>query len=139
MDEHKLLDALAGIDFARIEVAVGIGGHLVHPVELAGVAAVVSGLAEDAAIAAQQRPNDVVLAVGDQQELLIAVAREGQLPDRSVAQRFLAQEELLQEFSLLGEHLDAIVHAIADVDQSVVRQVHAMDGIAELLIHRCGG
>ena len=37
VDEHELLDALAGIDFAGIEVAIGIGGHLVHPVELAGV------------------------------------------------------------------------------------------------------
>src|SRR4051812_33288124 len=34
---RKFLDAFSGVDFARVEIAVAIDRHHMHPVELAGL------------------------------------------------------------------------------------------------------
>ena len=49
------------------------------------------------------------------------------------------EDELGHEGSVLVKDLYAIVHAVADVDQAVVRDAHAVHGIAELLRGRREG
>ena len=41
-------------------------------------------------------------------------------------------DELAHELATLAEHLDPIVHAVAHVDQTILRQAHAVHRIAEL-------
>src|SRR5687768_12898689 len=53
--EDELLRALARVDLSGVEVAARVRCHVVHPVELAGAAAVAAELADDLAGAAQQR------------------------------------------------------------------------------------
>ena len=62
--------------------------------------------------------------------------RESDVPHRSVAQRPFLDDLLLHECAVLFEHLDAVVHAVAHVEQAIVRQLRAVHGIAELLIER---
>ena len=49
-------------------------------------------------------------------------------PFGSVSRR---DAELLHEGAVLAEHLDAVVGAVADIDEPVVRQPHAMHGVGE--------
>jgi len=43
--QHKLLNPFASVHFSGVEVALRIGNDLMHPMKLAGVAAIVSRLA----------------------------------------------------------------------------------------------
>ena len=106
--------------------------------ELPGIAAVVPGLSLNDSIVSPDGPNDVVFTVGYQQKRLALVGRKRELPYRTDPQCFRAQGELLNEFPLLGEHLDAVVDAIADVDKPISRNVYAVYRTAKLLIARCG-
>src|SRR5260370_498321 len=50
MLQNKFLNPFAGVDLPGIEIALRVGNDLVHPVKLAGVAAVVPRLAHERAI-----------------------------------------------------------------------------------------
>jgi hypothetical protein len=113
--QNEFLDPLARVNFPGIEIAARIRHYLMKPMKLPGIAAIVPCLAQDNTILSPEGPDDVVLAVGYQQKLLVLVSREYKLPDRTVPQRFWTQRELLNEFTRLGEHLHAVVDAIADV------------------------
>src|SRR5271155_3055846 len=101
--------------------------------ELPGIASVVPCLAQRGAIVSPESPNDVVLAVGYQQKLLVLVGRKRELPDGTYPPCFGAQSELLKEFPLIGEHLHPIIDAIADVHKPISRDVNTMYRIAKLL------
>src|ERR1700677_1624760 len=105
--------------------------------ELPGIAAVVPRVALNGPVLSPNGPNDVVFAVGYQQKLLALVGRKRKLPSRTHAQCFRAQSELLNELPLLGEHLDAVVDAIADIDKPISRNMDAVYRIAKLLSAWC--
>src|SRR5882724_9145565 len=115
----ELLRALARVDLGRIDVALRVDGHVVDPVELARRAAVAAEVREHAARLAEQRPHVVVLAVGIVEERLAGVLREVHVPRRAAAARGRGHDELADEGAVLAEHLDAIVRAVADVEEAV--------------------
>src|SRR4051812_423706 len=63
----ELLHALGVVDLAGIDVALGVGGDAVDPVEVAGVAARPAEAADHLAVAAAQDAQQVVLAVDVEQ------------------------------------------------------------------------
>src|SRR4029077_21135297 len=82
-DIAKFLRALSGVHLGRIEVALGVDGEIVHPMELAGVPTVAPEGADDLAGFTHERAHFVVGAVGVEQEGLLAVDPEIQVPDRA--------------------------------------------------------
>src|SRR5580658_8389604 len=106
--------------------------------ELPGIAAVMPRLARNGPVVSPNSPNNIVFAVSHQQKLFAFVGRKRELPYRTHPQRFRAQSELLNEFPLFGEHLDAVVDAIADIDKPISRNVDTVYRIAKLLIAGCG-
>ena len=64
------------------------------------------------------------------------VGRDVDVPGRAVAERVAVEEELLHERAVLLEHLDAVVDPVADVDQPVVGDAHAVHRVAELQCRR---
>src|SRR5271170_2274349 len=105
--------------------------------ELTCIAAVVPGLTLNGPVVSPNSPDKIVFTVSYQQKLLAFVSRKRELPYRTDPQCFRAQSELLNEFPLLSEHLDAVVDAIADIDKPISRNVDAVYRIAKLLIAWC--
>ena len=70
--------------------------------ELAGLAAAVAEAREDLQRLAQHDVDLLVLAVGEEQVLLLRILREGDVPDRAVAERLLRDELLLHERAVLA-------------------------------------
>src|SRR5258708_15981190 len=91
------------------------------PVELAGVAAVSAETADNGAVVALQHPDLVVLAAGGEQIGLLRVGPDRDVPDRAIAERIFLEEPFLDEGTVLFEHLDAVVDAVADIDQPVTQ------------------
>src|SRR5437588_10732585 len=105
-----------------------------YRVELARIAAVVSGHPNHGAVAAAQCPDHVVGVISHQQILLARIVREGNVANCSWLSRRRMYEELLHELALLREYLNPVVGAIANVDKSIVRDVGTVDGRPELLV-----
>lgn len=82
--QNEFLDPLARVNFPGIEIAARIRHYLMKPMKLPGIAAIVPCLAQDSTMLSLEGPDDVVLAVGYQQKLLVLVSREYKLPDRTV-------------------------------------------------------
>src|SRR5947207_1066549 len=68
--------------------------------------------------------------------LLLRIVRERDVPRRSVAVRLLAHPRFLDELAFRREDLDAIVHTVAHVDETIVRHLGAVHRRAELLRRR---
>src|SRR5580700_10559782 len=83
----EFLHAFAVVDFARVDVALGIDRDAVHPVELAGGATGATEAADHGAVAAAQDAQEVVFAVDVEQPGLVGVGPEVQVPHRAGAQR----------------------------------------------------
>ena len=77
-----------------------------------------------------------VLPVRHEDEALLGVARERDVPGRARGQRVLGEERLLHELAVRLEHLQAVVGAVADIDEPVVRTLDAVHRVAELLRRR---
>ena len=75
-------------------------------------------------------------AVGHVEEALVRVLRERNVPHRAVRQRVRRHEDFLHELAFLREDLDAVVDAVAGVDEAVVRNLGAVHRVRELL-RRC--
>src|SRR5215207_2070234 len=131
-DAPELLGTLPRVDLSGVDVPLRIDHEVVHPVELAGVPAVPAKARKNRARVAELNPDDVVLAVGAEQVRLPLVRREVQIPLGAVSARLRTDEELLDERPALREDLAAVVDAVADVDEPVIRDDDAVDGIAEL-------
>src|SRR5216684_805980 len=134
--QFEFLDALSGIDLGGIDVALGVDRHGVDPVELPGVTSVAAKTADHRAILALQHPDFVVLAIGAQQKSLLRIGPDRDIPYRAIAERVLLIKPFLHEGAVLLEHLDAVVDAVADIDEAIIGDFHAMHGIGELLRHR---
>src|SRR5205807_335082 len=82
---------------------------------------------------AQDDAPPLVLAVGEKQIALLGIARECNVPHRAGRERVPGVKRLLHERTVRPEYLNAIVGAVAHIDQPVVRAFDAMYRVAELL------
>src|SRR6516225_6493910 len=82
----EFLRALARVDFARINVAGGVDRDVVHPVELARVAAVAPERAHLATRFALDDVHFVVRSVSNEKPALVRVRRRHHIPRRARAQ-----------------------------------------------------
>src|ERR1700692_4164047 len=114
----EFLDALSGIDLGGVDVALGVDRDGVDPVKLSGVAAVMSEAADNGAVVTPENPDLVVLAVSTQEIGLFRIRPDRDVPHRAVTECVLFVEPLLDEGAVLFKHLDAVVDAIADIDQA---------------------
>src|ERR671919_370073 len=114
----ELLQPHDGVDLAGIDVAFRTHREAMHRRELPGLSAAAAGDADDLARLAQESPDVLVLPVGVVEPGLRAVGRHTGVVCRSVAPRAALGEELLHEGAVPAEHLDAVAHAVADVDQA---------------------
>ena len=78
-----------------------------------------------------------VHAVNHVDEFLLLVGREHEIVDRAGAARALLVDVLGDEAAILAEDLQPVIGAIADIDQPVLVDADAVDGIAELLPWPC--
>ena len=78
----------------------------------------------------EQHPHLVVLAVRGVQMRLRGIGREVEIPGRAGAARLRRHDELTHEGAVLAEDLDAVVRAVAHVEQPVAREAHAVHGVA---------
>src|SRR4051812_23933666 len=78
----------------------------------------------------------VILAIRQINVLLLRVLREREIPGGAGAQSFLVHESFLDESSIRLEHLDAVIDAVANVKLVVIREIRAMNRVAELLGRR---
>src|SRR6185295_3068261 len=126
VDAAEFLDALTGLDFRGIEVALAVDRDVVERGELARLAA---GPAE-AAEHLLRRPVDdahlAVHAVDHVDESLLSVRREHQVVDRAGAARVLLEHMLRHEAAVLAEDLHAVVGAVAHVHQAIAREADAV-------------
>jgi len=86
---------------------------------------------------AQQDVHLLIGSIGEIDVLLFRILREGNVPYGSVAERPFLDDLLLDEGAVRFEDLDAVVHAVADIEQTVVCKLGAVDRAAELLIDWC--
>src|SRR5712691_6497043 len=137
--EDELLSALPGVHLGRVDIAPGVHGEVVHPVERTRLAPVPPKLCEDFAALAQERPHVVVLTVGVVEPGLGRVVRDVHVPHRAAAARRGRDDELLDEGAVLLEDLDAVVAPVADVEEPVPGEPDAVDRVAEGLHARVAG
>src|ERR1700683_483997 len=130
---NPLLQALSGVDFARIKIAARVELPGMDPVELADFAAGPAEGGDYNAILAAHGLDDIVGAV-DQDEIVLHLVerREREAPGRARSQRLGVEHELLDEAAVLVEDLHAVVLAVAAIDETVVGQGDAMHRVAEL-------
>src|SRR5262249_6007156 len=128
----ELLDALTLVGLGRVEVALGVRRDRVHAVELAGLAAAVAERGELLERVAQDHAHPLVLAVGQEHELLVGILRERDVPHRAGGARVSGIERLLHERAVRLEHLEAVALPVADVDQPVARALDTVHRVAEL-------
>src|SRR5690606_27783062 len=79
------------------------------------------------------------LAVGGKYVALLGAGGASDALHASAPERARREERFLDERAVAAGHLDAVVWAVTDVDESVVRRLGAVHGIAELLRRRCVG
>ena len=75
----------------------------------------------------------IVLAIGEVQIFLLRVLRERDIPHGTGSARVLVDERLFHERAVRLEHLNAIVDAVAYVEQPIDRELRAVNRVAELL------
>ena len=110
-----------------------------HGEELAGLTAAIAEPGENLERLAVHHVHALVLAVGEVEILLLRVARERDVPHRTVAAGFLGHAHFLHELAVLLEHLDTVVRTVADVHEPVARGLRAVHRVPELLGQRRRG
>src|SRR2546428_1893835 len=80
-----------------------------------------------------------VRAIDHVDVFLLRIRRERDLVDRAVHAGLLLEEMLGHERAVLPEDLQAIVGAVADVDQTILGDANAVHRIADLLRGRLRG
>src|SRR3954451_21700346 len=74
---EEALQAAAVVGLGGVDVPLRVGGYAVHGVELAGHLAAVAEAGQDLERLAIEDPHLLVLAVGEVDELLLRIVREG--------------------------------------------------------------
>src|SRR5262245_29878932 len=116
---NELLDPASKSDLGSVEIALRVDPDVVHPFELAELAAAPAPLREHLAVLVRQHADLSVRAIGYENVPLLRIARQHQIPHRAVCQRLWIDLELLHEAAVLAENLDAIIGTVADIDESV--------------------
>src|SRR5262245_33922224 len=144
---HELLHAFAGFDLAGVDVPLRVGGDAVDEVELPGHPSVVPNRADGHAGLPVDDPDLVIGAVRHEHEVLPRTRGECQVEHRptwtvlvaawsaalaAAGRRRCMNPELRDEFSLLGEDLDPVVAAIANVHETIIGKMDAVKDV-ELL------
>src|SRR5215472_4822781 len=93
----ELLHPFSLVGLGRIEVALGIRCDAVYAVELPGLPAAVAKRGDLLERVAQDHANPLVLPVGQEEEPLVGVLRERDVPHRAGAARVLGVERFLDE------------------------------------------
>ena len=106
--------------------------------ELPGLTAKAAISSDDFAICAPHNPHFIVAAIDHDEVGLLLVRPEIKVPHRS-RESLWPVEIFLHEGSILAEDLHAVIRAVADINQSVIRDLHAMNGIVEGLGNGAGG
>src|SRR5579871_2181273 len=125
--QPEFLDALSVVDFSRVDVPEPVDGHGMHPVKFTGLSAAAAEAADDSAVLAPDDADLVVLAIGGEQICLLRIGPKREVPDSAVAEGVLLVKEFLHEAAVLAEHLNAVVDAVADIDEPVIGDLHAID------------
>src|SRR5262245_19185815 len=132
----ELLHALTLVGLGRVDVALGVRSKAVHAVELARLT---STGAEGSDLFQRLTHDDAharVLAICHQDEALVRILSEHDVPGRCRPKRVAGEKPFLHELAFRGEDLQAIVLPVADVDQAVIRALDAVHRVAELLLGR---
>ena len=132
---HEPLHALAGEHFARIEIALGVGGFHMKAEEASTVLTLLAQRAHDFARLAIEEPDVVVRQVGDVEQPLFLVVREHHAAGRSAHARRFGQLEFLLEVALLVGDVNPVARAVGRIDQAVVGEIEGQVA-DELLGHR---
>src|SRR5260370_20962251 len=101
-----------------MDVGLVIARNVMQRRELPGLAADASEPPQDLLGTVVQDTDFAIGAVGRVDELLLLVRRKYQFVDRARRQRVLLVEMFGHERAVLAEDLDAIVGAIADVNEA---------------------
>src|SRR5580765_4933289 len=129
----ELLQPLPLVRLGGVEVAFRIRGDAVNAEELSRLAAAVAEVGDLFQRLAQDDAHLLVAAVGHEEVALLRVARERDVPDRALGKAAPRVPLLFHELAVLGEHLQPVGLAIADVDEAVVGNVGAVHRVPELL------
>ena len=121
-----------------IEGPLGVKSHECGGVKLPCVAAFRANLTDFRAAFTIKYPDYTGVAVGDEQETLLRITGYGQTPRRSVASRLRSNKDLFDEFALLSEGLNSVVHLICNIDDPIVRDGNVGER-SELLRRRYRG
>src|SRR5437588_13033010 len=97
IDALEFLDATAEAHFRRVEVAFGVDRDVVHPLELPRLASVTPPLAELLTGVAHERRDLPVRAVRGEDEALLLVHGQHEVPHRAVRKCRRLDLELLHE------------------------------------------
>src|SRR6202012_6047801 len=103
------------------------------PVKLPRIAAAPSEAADDGAIRTGDDADFVVLSVRTKQIALLGIRPDRNVPNRAIAERVLFEEPFLDEGAVLPKDLDPVVDAVADIDEPVIGDLHAMHRVRKLL------
>src|SRR5690606_33983271 len=104
--------------------------------ELARIPAAVAETRQDLERLAFHDVDLHVLAVSKVDETLVRVVRERDVPDRAIAESRGSDALFLDERAVRFENLDAIVHPVADVDETVVGGLGTVHRVTKLLRRR---
>src|SRR4029077_19708326 len=148
-DGDKFLNAFAVFDFARVDIALRVHGDGVDPVKLAGIMACAAERPHELSVVAIEDPHHVVGAVRDQNMFLLGIGGKREVIHRAARRISHAPDsaavraarlcrgvnpELLHKFALLGEYLNPVAAAFADVDKTVARRMRTMERRCKLLL-----
>src|SRR4029453_16200378 len=133
IEAAELLPPLTGVDLGRKDVALPVDGDVVQRRELADLSSGAAEAAERLLRGAIDDAHLAVHAVDHVDQLLLFIRREYQVVDRARAARCSLEDVLGDEAAVLAKDLQAVVAAIADVDEAVPVDSDAMHRVAELL------
>src|SRR5262249_51051273 len=134
-DDLPSLDTLALEHLGGEDVTPRVDGDVVHAEELPGHAAETAIGPNHFAVGPADHTHLVVAAVDIDQEALLLVRPQIDIPDRT-AQCLRQVDPFAHEAAVLAEDLQPIIGAIANIDQPVIGDLHAMDRVVEGLRDR---
>jgi hypothetical protein len=69
----------------------------------------------------------LVGSIDHERKLLLRIHRKADVPHRSAAERLFREEGFLNERAILSKDLKAIVGAVADIHEAIMRDLHGVN------------